>query len=348
MLKRIARKVASVLDARDYDRWQRHQAERALRSMREHNGVELAPALRRLANAYATEVLGSRRYAPWLHVYAAVQRRFVEGWLPDNYFGRVIVPKVNNGLRITSLKTATNLILDTPALPDVAYMIDGALYDRRMQRIDLATLRASLDAEVSTVFVKSDASSRGQGVRPLAVSALTEEALRACGNCVVQLPIQQHPFFDEIIPGTLATIRVTTVKELDGIVRRRAAYLRVGRTNTQWVQSDNSVRIAVTSGEGDLGDVGYTEDWRQWSAHPDSGFIFSGTRMPGFADASALCSSLHQQVPHFGIVGWDVAVNRAGEAQIIEWNGGHCDIKFSEATTGPCFTGLNWSRFQHA
>ena len=348
MLKRIARKVLSVLDARDYDRSHRHQAERALRAMREHNGVQLTPTLRRVANAYAAEVLGSRRYAPWLHVYAAVQHRFVEGWLPDNYFGRVVVPNVNNGLRITSLKTATNMMLDTPALPDVGYMIDGAIYDRQMTRIDLTTLRAAIDPDVSTVFVKSDASSRGQGVRPIAVAALTDAALQACGNCVVQLPIHQHPFFDEIIPGTLATIRVTTCKEPDGIVRRRAAYLRVGRANTQWVQSDNSVRIAVTSNDGDLGDVGFTEDWRQWTAHPDSGFVFSGSRIPGFAEASSLCTSLHQKIPHFGIVGWDVAVNHVGETQIIEWNGGHCDIKFSEATTGPCFTGLNWSRFHDA
>jgi hypothetical protein len=41
-------------------------------------------------------------------------------------------------------------------------------------------------------------------------------------------------------------------------------------------------------------------------------------------------------------VGWDLAVSKDGSIKIFEWNGGHCDIKFSEATVGPCFTGLNW------
>lgn len=315
--------------------------------MAKHNAVQLPRGMRRLATHYATDVLGSRRYAPWLYVYAAVQGRFTEGWIPDNYFGRVVVPKVNNGFRNTSLKTATNLLLNTPALPDIAYVIDGALYDRTMCRIDFAALRARIGSDVTSVFVKADASSRGQGVRVLSIATLTEQVLRAGGNSVIQLPIRQHPFFDEIIAGTLATIRVTTAKEPDGIVRPRAAYLRVGRADTEWVRSDRSVRIAVVSAQGDLGDRGFTEDWRQWPAHPDTGFRFAGTRIPGFAEAAALCASLHQTIPHLGIVGWDVAVNRDGVAQIIEWNGGHCDIKFSEATTGPCFAGLNWSRFQH-
>jgi hypothetical protein len=51
---------------------------------------------------------------------------------------------------------------------------------------------------------------------------------------------------------------------------------------------------------------------------------------------------LHATVPHFTIVGWDIAIGSDDEIKLIEWNGCHCDIKFSEATTGPCFTGLNW------
>jgi hypothetical protein len=65
MLKRLARKVVSVLDARDYDRWHRQEDERALRTLRKHNGMQLTPAQRRMANAYAVDVLGSHRYAPW-------------------------------------------------------------------------------------------------------------------------------------------------------------------------------------------------------------------------------------------------------------------------------------------
>ena len=32
--------------------------------------------------------------------------------------------------------------------------------------------------------------------------------------------------------------------------------------------------------------------------------------------------------------------------KVIEWNAKHCDIKFSEASTGPCFLGLGWEKYK--
>jgi len=142
----------------------------------------------------------------------------------------------------------------------------------------------------------------------------------------------------------VATIRVATVKDGDGRIEARAAYLRLGRVNTEWVQSDNSVRVAIVGREGELDRFGYTEDWRHWLCDPDTKVGFAGKCIPGFAKAVATCVSLHASVPHFAIIGWDVAIDKDDQIKIIEWNGGHCDIKFSEAATGPCFLGLGWER----
>ena len=49
---------------------------------------------------------------------------------------------------------------------------------------------------------------------------------------------------------------------------------------------------------------------------------------------------------HFTIIGWDIIVDDNEKIQIIEWNGEACDIKFSEATTGPCFLGLHWEKYR--
>lgn len=34
-----------------------------------------------------------------------------------------------------------------------------------------------------------------------------------------------------------------------------------------------------------------------------------------------------------------------GNVGLMEWNAGHNDIKFSEATQGPCFHDLGWEKF---
>ena len=83
-------------------------------------------------------------------------------------------------------------------------------------------------------------------------------------------------------------------------------------------------------------------NWEQYSEHPDSGFAFAGQMIPNFPIAVAECEKIHRKLPNFAIIGWDVSITENGEVGIIEWNAGHPDIKFSEATTGPCFSGLGW------
>jgi hypothetical protein len=237
-------------------------------------------------------------------------------------------------------------VLKTEALPDIAYYIDGVFYDRDLAVIGIAALREIVVGTYTDIFVKKDGSGQGTGVIKLAVTDIHENIFEQFGNCVIQSPIKQHDFFEEIIPGSVATIRITTVKSIDGNIDMRASYLRLGRLDTAWVQSANSLRIAVIDENGELDSFGYTQDWRRWLTHPDTNFAFSKQRIPRFKEAVETCVTLHESIPQLTIIGWDVAIGNDDRIKLIEWNGGHCDIKFSEATTGPCFTGLNWERLR--
>ena len=59
-----------------------------------------------------------------------------------------------------------------------------------------------------------------------------------------------------------------------------------------------------------------------------------------------MCIELHKKLPHITIIGWDMAICDDETTKVIEWNTGHCDIKFSEASTGPCFLGLGWEKYK--
>ena len=124
--------IRNALDSvfiRRYDALSRRNAMERLSVLERHDGKPLAPRLRRQADAYAREVLGSKAYAPWLYVYAKGRGEFVEGWLPDNFFARVVIPNVNGVLRyMASLKTFTSTVLDSSSIPDVGYVIDGRFY----------------------------------------------------------------------------------------------------------------------------------------------------------------------------------------------------------------------------
>jgi hypothetical protein len=343
------RKLAKSVGTHRYDAYHRKEALKAVGAIEKYNDALLTPALKRRADDYAIEVLGKKEYAPWLYVYALVGGGFKEGWIPDNFFGRLVWPDVNNGLgNLTHYKSLTNVLLKTEALPDLAYRLNGVTYDRNFAPIRISDLPALAGGGATPLFLKRDWSSKGDGVVKIAACDITEDTFRDLGNCVIQLPIEQHEFFDDIISGSVATLRITTVKTAQGAIEMRASYLRLGRKNTEWVQSGNSVRVAIVDGEGELDSWGYTEEWRRWLCHPDTGFSFAKKRIPGFKTAAAACIALHRSVPHFAIIGWDVAIDRHDQVRLIEWNAAHGDIKFSEAATGPCFTGLGWERLREA
>jgi hypothetical protein len=338
--------VRSAVAYRD-DKVHKRKAQQALEVIEKHNSSKLTPALRTLADDYAHEVLGGREYAPWLYVYAAVSGTFKEGWIPDNYFGKFIVPRVNSGLGpMTEVKSFTGVALRTDRLPDIAYYLNGILYGKTLEPIRIDDLRNAIGEKYEHLFAKKDGSSRGKGVAKLETKQITKEVLDSIGNCVIQYPIEQNAFFEEIVSGSLATVRITTVRNGSGRIEARAAYLRLGRRDTAWVQSDNSIRIAIVDKAGRLDALGYTQDWRSWQSHPDTNVNFQRKCVPCFKEAQEACVSLHASVPHMTIIGWDVAIDRSDQIKIIEWNGQHCDIKFSEATTGPCFADLGWERLR--
>lgn len=85
--------------------------------------------------------------------------------------------------------------------------------------------------------------------------------------------------------------------------------------------------------------------WLDCTAHPTSGEPFAGKAIPAFDKCLRTVIAHHRRIPFVGAVGWDVTVDPSEEVFILEWNGYHNGIGFSEATEGPCFTGLDWERF---
>jgi len=316
------------------------QANTVLRAVESQRGPTDRVALRR-ADEYAREVLGSARYAPWLHVYAAVSGGFREGWIPDNYYGLVVDPlKSGEAAKVALLKSFTNRILNTEALPDLAYAIDGIYYARNYRPVSRQQLIEILFADDERTVFKADNSFQGRSVTFMTREDFADGHRLPDG--VFQRPIRQHDFFAAMSPRSTATLRITTARELDGSVSVKAAYLRVGRATDDIVTCRSHVRVAVDPVTGTLGDTGYLHDWRRTEAHPDTGFRFAGQAVPQFVEAARLCQSLHESCPHMLCLGWDLCIDQQDQPRIMEWNARYNDIKFSEATMGPCFRGLGW------
>lgn len=305
----------------------------------------LSSGIKKQASAYAHDVLGSKKYAPWLEVYSALSGNFVEGWIPGDYYQMVVLPAKNGPIgQVTNTKTLTHRLLNTAALPDIAYLIGGVFYGRDYAVVDRRRIVDLLFAKDERVFFKPDRSFQGKGIRILERATTPIEDLMAYPEGVFQRPIIQHGVLSALTPNSTATLRLTTAKGVEGDVALRAADLRLGRQQDRFVRAASEIRVPVDILTGVLWPQGYLPDWQAVESHPDTGVSFKEIAIPSFQKAMKLCCELHQGFPHLGCIGWDIGVNQHEEIKIIEWNAKHNSIVFSEATTGPSFLGLGWEQ----
>jgi hypothetical protein len=221
--------------------------------------------------------------------------------------------------------------------------VNGLFFTPDWQVLPANAAKDFIFAGGGRVVFKADNSFQGKGIWFMDAAGFDMGTVQRIGNGVFQSYIEQHDFFEEMMPDSVATLRMTSVMSDTG-VSCRAAYLRVGRGKDTHVKSSSAVKIAVDLASGELRERGYLPNWRSCERHPDTGVVFAGRVIPRFADCVALVEQLHRAIPYVRSVGWDVVVDKDGEVRVMEWNGEHNDIKFSEATAGPCFADMGWEK----
>jgi hypothetical protein len=287
-------------------------------------------------------VFGSAAYAGWLKFYATVQGAFREGWIPDNYYGRVVVPRTKPDAPVSGFKTLTQRVFRSQSIPDLAYVIRGRFYDAACAPLTAHELKAALVASGAFAIYKRDGSSKGRGVVRFATGKVDLAALAAMPDGVIQRFVNPCALYRELSPWGGATLRITTVFADRPEVR--SGFLRLARRDEASLFAKTAVKLIVDTDTGRTWEGAFLGDWRKSPVHPDSGVPLPAMAVPKFTESVALVLALHAGLPHYASIGWDLTVDDAGQPQILEWNGEHNGIKVTEATTGPSFADLGWEK----
>lgn len=290
---------------------------------------------------YAGDTFGSKSFAAWLKVYAAFRGEFLEGWIPMDYWCRIVCSSLNGSLQpIGRVKTLTQKFLHTSALPDLAYHVNGSWVLSDGEPSDALGISQTLLVQYPVVFLKSDHSSQGKDIRKVAREDFLSIDFKALGDFVLQAPIIQHPFFEQISPGSVASLRITTLKLSTAPAEALQSGLRLGLRGATHVYLPNCVVLPVWIGDGKLYDCGFLGAWERVFSHPDTEVAFSGLQIPKFQEMKNFCAQLHDRNPHFGMIAWDVVLDADEQVKLMEWNTVTPSFEMSEAATGPHFKGL--------
>ena len=294
------------------------------------------------SDAYARDVLGWSGYAPWLYVYSAIAGEFKEGWIPSNYFAHVVNARTKGTHgKLSRYKTISNRIFESDYFPDLAFRINGKYFSRDLTPISEADLEAILFASGEKAIFKSDDSNKGLGIFVITPQSLSQ-VLGYRDDGVFQRWVLNDPRAAAFAPGSVPTLRLTTVTEPDGKPGLRASYFRVGRAADKFLKASSLLRIPLDLATGEFGERAYFPDWSSTAQHPDSGLKFLGNRVPEYDACVQAALELHTRVPQVGCIGWDIAIDDAQKPVCMEWNGEVNDVKFTEALSGPSFLGLGW------
>ncbi|ADV48459.1 hypothetical protein Celal_1142 [Cellulophaga algicola DSM 14237] len=334
-----------------YDRYRYHYysnkiATKSLNSLVQEKG-KFPSVLKKRADEYAVEILGSKKFAPWLYVYSHFTGDFKEGWIPDNFYGKVVIQKIQGDYgKVSFLKPLTNRLFQHEISPDLGYYINGVWFDSNYKTIQKENIGKLLFSQTDKIIYKLDQSFQGKGIHVFHKKDFNPTLIAKLGNGVIQRFIQQHEFFNAFTPDSVATIRLTTVIDNDAKISLRAAYLRLGRNKNKYVTTNEHIRIPIDMKNGTLDALGYLPNWHQILHHPDTQEQFEAKQIPNFKACKDLVLNLHQNMPMVRAIGWDLCVDAQNTPIVMEWNGYSNDIKFSEASQGPCFKDLAWGKLR--
>ena len=343
-MKDFVQSALSRLLSYRYHHYSVREARRVLKSIETAKG----PLLRQIVkhcDDYSRDVFGHRHFAAWLYVYSAVAGQFREGWIPDNYYGSIVVPQLKGDYGVIARRKSLNsMIFSHNSFPDILSYDNGLFVDTECRVLRPDSIKDKLFADQERVVYKLNNSAQGKGIFFFDRESFDLGAIFQLGDGLFQSCITQHEVFQEFVRESVATLRMTTVSEDDGTTSLRACYLRLSSRIDTHVRSEDSIQIPIDVKIGAFYNVGFTTDWLEIDRHPMSRVKFEGKFIPAYDACVKLVTMLHRKVPAARCIGWDLAIDEKGDVKVMEWNAGNNGINFSEATQGPCFSDLHWER----
>lgn len=219
---------------------------------------------------------------------------------------------------------------------ELASRINGFWYTGDFNRITRQELNALLEQEPEIVVKKALESEGGRGVYFIKGNQLETVEKNIIDDIVIQRPIRQHPALSAINSTSVNTIRLMSLLTEEGA----KIYSGILRMGIHGARVDNASSGGITCGiswDGKLKKYAYTASGIRYEKHMDSGVVFDGYEIPGFAKCMDAVKQLHVQVPRFRLVSWDFSIDEQGEPLLVEANLHYGQLDFHQLNNGPIF-----------
>jgi len=259
--------------------------------------------------------------------------RYGVGYLDYNVFGFAFVrgKKRRTYFTMNHNNRLVALVNDEKAR---AEFIDKIRFNRRfgaylgrgwldLRETDAEAFAAFLEGKDS-FFAKKPDDCGGNGIEKIEVTAETDpaalrERLLGSGQILAEETLRQHPDLDTLNPAGVNTLRLCTAQK-DGHAKLMYALLRVGGGQSAVDNISAGGMYCPLDARGVItADAFCDKAFGTLSAHPVTGAVFLGYKVPLFEKAAALALKAALECPEMGYVGWDAAITPEGPV-LVEGN----------------------------
>ena len=233
-------------------------------------------------------------------------------------------------------KSCAGQIMSGMAFPaTILYRTGGEFYapDRRHITADeaLALLRPYDEA----VFKQSVGGYHGHGIRLVRAEEYAGVLLTHGPDYLVQERVRQHADLARFNPTSVNIVRVTTLL-WQGELYILGGILRVGAPGAfcDHENRDGKTYLSIPLTEdGDILPRACDVDYGH--VYGDCHGVALGGRFPAYDRIRALVLREHGRWPQYGIIGWDITVDEAGQVVCMEFNTKYPGLVGTQAALGP-------------
>lgn len=303
----------------------------------------LPASQKRDAEAYYQKLIGRKIPTYWHEYLSARHEAFSVKFVPACVYHTMVIYRLNHyALRHAYVdKGAYDIFFPDVNRPrTIVKKMNGYFYDNQNSITEEEALERCRNLD--SVVIKPTFGTWGGGVKMISVNeGMVDEktSVKSLFDSykdyyIVQERVQQHEQMSQLNPTSLNTLRVMTYRDGNDVF---VLYMvvRIGRMG-ECVDNETAggIKADVDLSTGTILECAYGNYKEPKMYQTDSGAVLKGYQIPAFEKVIAFVKQLHTRLPYFNLIGWDIAVDAAGEPILIEWN--RCP-DLSQVAHGPAF-----------
>lgn len=287
----------------------------------------------------------------WHQAYISVNGLEDHKYIPDDIFYAFIEPGLNRKDIFHAYVDKNNYdrLFSGMKMPKVILRnINGKYYDGNYEIVTRNTIyEYSKKHQGEYILKPSLESSGGKNIKKIHIhsqkffidgkfTTLEDIEQGIPRDFLIQEYLEQHVMLKNIYPFSVNTMRMVTLRTGNEI-HVIQVIIKFGN-NGAYIDNETPGGITCrVNNEGILGGFAVDKYYVKYYKHPYTGISFENTRIPQFSAVLNFAKNLHRRLLYFDMASWDIAIDKNGEAVLIELNLIYQGLTFLQVHNGPLF-----------